>query len=170
MLLGLAGAIERFDQLVRVRNSLRANLNRLSLFRWNRKPAAAFHLSPRRFPPLFPFRFAEKIGHHPVADLLRSRVAFEAFQDISNNRDRIFFGQFFRSFAVARFAREEMLRRNDDEIFRGVLELHRMTFFRCKVDHHLIQKQVPLGDSAKSPTLVQAKSAGLQRVEFFRRF
>ncbi len=45
-----------------------------------------------------------------------------------------------------------------------------MRFFTRKIDHDLIEKEIPLRDPAKPPTLVQTKHARLERVQFLGRF
>src|SRR5262245_54462003 len=170
LLLRLPRVVEGLNQFLRLRHALVAQLDRIGLFRWNRKRAARFHLFARGFPPLFPFYFGKQIGDHPIADLLGGRVPLEAFQNISDNRRRLVFGQFLRSAEIAGLAREKMFWRNDSEIVGGVLQLHGVTLFAWEIDQDLVKQEVPLGDPAKSPALVQAKGAGLERVQFFGRF
>src|SRR5438477_10745841 len=120
----------------------------------------------RRFPPALPFRFRKQIGNHPFADLLRGCLSIEAFKNVSNDRDRVIFGQLFGRGEIACLARQKMSRWNNGQIVGGVLELHRVTFFAGEIDHDLIEQQIPLRDPAKSPTLVQTKRPRLERVQF----
>ena len=145
-------------------------MDRLSFFRGNRERAARLQLFPGRFPPPFPFPFTEKIWNHPFADLLRGRFSIEAFQNVSNQRNRIVFGQFLGRREIACLAREKMFRRNYGEIFGGVLQLHRVPLFAGEIDHDLIEKKIPFGDTTEPPTFVQAKRPGLERIELLSCF
>src|SRR6266404_963734 len=57
--------------------------------------------------------------------------------------------------------REKMLWRERREILRRVLSLHWMGLLAGKIDHDLIEQQVPFAHATESPALVQTKSARL---------
>ena len=61
-----------------------------------------------------------------------------------------------------------MFRRDRRQVFRRVLQLHRVRLLLFEVDHDLVEEQVPIGDAAEAPAFVQAKGAGLELIELFR--
>src|SRR5437660_7652406 len=170
LLLRLPRLIERRNQLVRMRDSFAAQLDWLRFFRGNRKGAARFQLLLGRFPPAFPFRLGENVADEPVANLLRAGLPIEAFQNVSNDSDRIFFRQILYRAEIARLACEKMFLGNNGEIVRCILELHRMRFFPTEIDDDLIEEEVPLGHAAETPTFVQAKRARLEFIELIGGF
>ena len=92
---GLVRPVEGRDQLIGMRDAGRSHLDLLRLFRRNRKHAARLHLLFRGLPPAFPFWLSQDIADHPLADLLRRGPATEAFQNVANQLQRIFFRQLF---------------------------------------------------------------------------
>jgi len=82
-------------------------------------------------------------------------------------------GSSLASFLVAEIAclaREKMFRRNYDQIFGGVLQLHRVPLFAGEIDHDLIEKEIPFGDATEPPTFVQARRPRLERIELLSCF
>ena len=99
--------------------------------------------------------------------MLEGRFPARAFQNITNQRGRIFLRQFFDRGEIACLARKKMLRRNHAKVVRRVLQLHWVRFFAREIDHDLIEKKIPLGDPAKSPAFVQTKCGRFKFIELF---
>ncbi len=58
-----------------------------------------------------------------------------------------------------------MVRGDWGQVFRRVLQLHRVPLLFLEVDQDLIEEQIPIGDPAEAPAFVKAEGAGLELIE-----
>ena len=123
-----------------------------------------------RLPPAFPFHFGKDVADQPFGDLRDGGVTACALENIPNARGWGFPGQFFDRVQVARLTREKMFWRDGGEIFRRVLQLHRVRFLTREIDDDLVEEQIPLGDAAEAPAFMQTKSPGFEFIELLSGF
>src|SRR5947207_5019364 len=134
LLLRLPGLVEKFDQLVRPRDFLAAELDRFALLRRDGKISFLVQEFLRRVPPAFPFRLGENVAEHHLADLRDRGGTAEALENVSHQRDRIFFDQLLDPRKVGRLFRQKVRRWDDGQVFRRVGKLHRVRLFPREID------------------------------------
>src|SRR2546430_17090808 len=89
LLFRLPSLIKKCEELVRARDGLAPQCNRLRFLCRDRKVTAGLHCFLRARPPPLPFRFGEQIAHQHLADLSEGGFAVEPFQDVTNDCCRI---------------------------------------------------------------------------------
>ena len=165
LLLRLAGLIEKGEQLIGARDRRGAELDRVVLFCRDKKVAIFLKQLLGRVPPAFEFRLTENVAQQPTADLRWRRLAAEALENVAHHGGGVSLELDFQRGKVVRFPGEEMVRGNWGQVFRRILQLHRVPLLLLEVDQDLIEEQIPIGDPAEAPALVQAEGAGLELIE-----